>query len=446
MPFEDDKNRIIEELTLVNATIEKLITAGMDAIQTEIPLYQLKSIPISKEERELYRRYMNTLIRKTNQDFYRTFMSKNIDFIPVYLSMDQGNFSVRLHIRRDFLEKKLKISMGFPAWLRSNKSLGRGIPHRYKKAKQAQNYLDVLSRDPDGRQAEKDRPRWWKKYWRMYVEEYGKTDGYKPTTSKANRSEKIHGTGLPISQGRTPFKKGYEIEYRTEEIRKVAVQFIKPIQWNSLKKILDPDVFTDLFGDNNQKAYIKKYQVDTAVYNDIMKKVLTKYNEVLMHIQSDALNDKYVTDYENSYRADFPNISRIRNWYIKKGMNNPDKKGSVVSHTYTMDNFAKLKSNKARANFIDRATFVIANSIYAKMNGEQTSKITGNPYSPTPFRKGLTSGKKIVISKARLYKKTAKGYKKYQTERTKKYTQWQLDNRKMASNIKRRDNRSRRQT
>jgi hypothetical protein len=427
-------------LTLEDATIEELIIAGMQDLETDIPLRLLPQRGIDRKKLALYRTVLITLVKKTNQDFYTRFtLEKGIDFIPVYLSFDERTLSVRLHIRRDFLKEKLQVDMGFPSWLRSKKSIGLNIPHRVRKSRQAEKYLSAMDSDPNGRGTEKLKPKWWNKWYNEYLKEYGDNKYNPASASRVNRSTKIHGTGLPISRIGYGYRQSFKV--KKGEIHKFSQQFTKPIQWNSLKKALDPETFNDLFGDNNQKAYLKKYQVNTKMYNKCISEVLTQYNKVLMHIEMNSLTDEMVNKYEGTFKPRFPNISRIRRWYVNKGIYNQDKKGNG-KHQYTLQNFAKLKSNTARANFIDRATFVIANSIFMKSNNISPT------FSSGKFKK--TAGARTSINRARDYKKFSKTRNKYQSKRTRKYEDWSLDNRKIAANLKRtntrKDNRSRRQT
>ena len=436
------REKELNKLLLLDATVDEWITQGMIDLETDIPLYQLPQRKIPREQLELYRRVMHTLVKKTNQNFYQMFkLNKGIDIIPVYISYDDYSHSVRLHMNRNFLKDKLKADIIFPMWLRSDLSLNKGIKHRYRKAKRAEEYLRILAQDPNGREAEKMKPKWWNQLHKQFLKEYGSIKEYKPeAASNVNRSTKQHGRGLPLSRTLRPFEQKYEVV--GNEIKRFSQEFSRPTQWDSLKKVLENDNFIELFGDSNQKSYLNRYKINTKIYNSIIHEVLKVFSQTLMNIQMRHLDERFVSKYESSYQPDFPNINKIRDWYVKKGIFNADNN----KHYYTMENFRRLKSNTARANFIDRATIVIANSIYAKSIGEETSKITDDPYSPIPFRKGLTSGKKVTINKARRYKKFSKTRNKYQTKRTKKYSEWKLDNRKLASNLKRMDTRSRRQT
>ncbi len=116
------------------------------------------------------------------------------------------------------------------------------------------------------------------------------------------------------------------------------------------------------------------------------------------------------------------------------------KNSTNKNHKYTTEKFLNLKSNSARANFIDRAVFLIANSIYLKNHiPSKRSRFNNNNVIQS-------AGKKTPISHARKYKRMSKNRTKYTTKRTKEYEVWRTDNRKLGANMKRRDTRSRRQT
>jgi hypothetical protein len=163
-----------------------------------------------------------------------------------------------------------------------------------------------------------------------------------------------------------------------------------------------------------------------------MKGVLDEYWKIYEQIQAVGLstpegleNVEALTNFE----ADFPNIERIRKWFVKKGIYQNSPQFRPSNRYYTLEKFNELKTNTQRANFIDRATFLIANSIYIKNNN---IKVRANSQS---------GGKKVPISRARAYKKYSKDRNKYSTERVKQYEGWKVDNRKIASSLKRTINR-----
>ena len=57
----------------------------------------------------------------------------------------------------------------------------------------------------------------------------------------------------------------------------------------------------------------------------------------------------------------FPNLDAIEDWYLEKGR--------FKSSNY-VKNYAQLRTNKERTNFIDRAIFLIANGVYMKRGGK----------------------------------------------------------------------------
>ena len=114
----------------------------------------------------------------------------------------------------------------------------------------------------------------------------------------------------------------------------------------------------------------------------------------------------------------FPNITNIRTWFLKKGIYN----------SRDFDDFLD-KTPKGKANWIDRSVFLIANGVYAKALGQKTFRMSADYADrPVPFKKGIRAGKAAYISKARRYKRSAKGRAVANTQRQKDYEVWKAEN------------------
>ncbi len=358
--ISDLKEKTFNKLTLKDASIEELIIAGFKSMEyKEIILSdnsKLTSIP--NKQKTLYTRFMKVLAMKANQDMHTRFkIEKGIDFIPAYVTYNVSKKSAKIEPNYNFLKLKLKAEIDMYDWLLSNRSNKLGIKNKRKKATQLKKWLDVTDGGGSGTTHNKfntpmevKRPRWYKDVWKIWADKYfvkefslSNSGGKNIFTSSSNIENKFHIT-------------------KDDGIQKYREIFSSPIQSESLKKALDPDNFDELFGDGNTKTYIKRYDVNEKLYKKIMNKVLSSYWEAVQNIDARMLTLEDVENLESSYQPNFPNIKKIRTWFVNKGMKNSTNK----NHKYTTEKFLNLKSNSARANFIDRAVFLIANSIYLK--------------------------------------------------------------------------------
>lgn len=370
----------------------------------------VKAVP--SDQKALYYNYLETLVKKTNQEIYNLYkINFGIDdFVPIYVEFDRQKLSIRTRIRGDFLKEKLKMEMSFHDWLKSTRRL-KG--HKDYQIEQYEKWI----RDPI---SFKQKPHWLKKLKKEFLKDYTELPEYRPSKDKGVIMMRSNYKG--IRDATSEPKMGTVIHYKEN--------FNKQIQSTTLKKLFDPDNEELLWGDVNMKNYLKGHNVDMKKYNKIMKKVLESMWDEFENINLLDLTKEETEEYRESFQPKFPNIVRIRDWFITKGIY--DKPRS--NYTYTLERFRNLKSNTQRANFIDRAVFLIANSIYMGQHGI------------SPVTKSLmprkNAGMKASIKHARRFKRFSQERKKYATERTKNYEQWRLDNRKLAANLKRADTRN----
>ncbi len=104
----------------------------------------------------------------------------------------------------------------------------------------------------------------------------------------------------------------------------------------------------------------------------------------------------------------FPNIESILWWFLN------DKDGMASSTK--LQHYSTLKTIKAKANWIDRSVFLIANGVYARKLGHvRKQKIS--------TRRHALYGKAATMKKARRYKKFSEDRVK-NTERTRNLADW----------------------
>lgn len=408
----------------------------------EIEKYQQKIAAIPKKQRALYKEYVKVLVARINREIYDRFKNTaGIDFVPIYCYYDARTKTIRCKVRDDFINSFFKVELSFGEWLSKKR--------RFKKRRKLEAYLNPNPTGKQGKDFFRKSPHLKedKKEYIKEMEEQGKFNEFSnvPRRAKTRQGQFIM-KGVesypmyksPLHQG-VPFgkivkRKGKEFE--------VFQAFNKPIDSKALKELFDPDNEDVLWGGDSFVRYIKARGVSPEIYNKVMKKVMEKMWDDFSQIDTRELTEsglqQYSIDARNEQPIKFPNIERIKDWFLKEGIYNVDRRGDVANHYYTIERFRNLKSNTQRMNFIDRAVFLIANSIYMKRSGIEpyTKKGTKRKYA----------GKKASIKTAKRYKKFSKQRKKYSTERTKKYDEWRQNNRRDAANFKRQDTRRRRQS
>jgi|TARA_R110002012_G_scaffold322062_2_gene554404 hypothetical protein len=397
---------------------------------------------VRKSDKSLYTRMMKNLARKANQELYDRFKNTaDIDFIPVYVYYDVQNKSMKVRVRKDWLRSQIEVKLDFAAWLRKKRMFKKS--DKYKAWNQSQQ------RYPTQEERQDPTKHWGKDYMmgaphlaaekKQYIEEMtAKGEAHEFMKGKFNLEAKNqHSVIMRAATEVAPVAFGQIIK---NKIHLQEQEWNNPIKGKDLLKIEDPDNEDIIWGGSNFKSYLRGRGVSMKTYNGIMKDVAGLMWEQFQEIDVNKLTEEGVEDYEDQYIAGFPNIVKIREWYVNRGMRNIDKKGNVKRHQYTEENFFRLKTNKQRANFIDRAVFIISNEIYMKRNG--LTKIYRNNNKTGKRNLMQSSGKKVPISHARRYKKYAKGRTK-RSSRSKDYADWRESNRTFAANLKRKDTRTR---
>jgi hypothetical protein len=369
---------------------------------------------ISKEDRDLYDQSIRGLVRNMNQSFYRRFKQQlGTNVIPVYAQyVKSGNSkSIKIYMRKDWLKKKFEANLSFTEWLQKK-----------GKRRWARKYQEYI----DGKNVNQQKPHWIKNMWNEWQEEGGIDKMFNENKAK----------GVVAFKSKYVYELEDQISEKNPNIAaRINQAYTQPLQGEDFKKLVDPENENFIFGDTNVKNYFSSSMSDESenkIYREVMKNVLDEYWKVYEQVQAVGLstpdgleNVAALTEFE----ADFPNIARIRRWFTDTGIYN-----TSPHHQYTLEKWQSLRSNQSRANFIDRATFLIANSIYIKSNNMKVGK-TNKGYM------NQSAGKKVPISRARRYNKYSKDRTKYSTERVKEYDSWRIDNRKVASSLKRTTNR-----
>ncbi len=399
--------------------------------KTDIDIIKISRADIPKNRKALYTKYVTVLVNKVNREIYDRFKNTTgVDFIPIYCYYDVRTKTIRCKIRDDFVNQFFSVELDFAQWLSKNR--------KFKKRRKLEAYRNPNTEGKQGVDFFRKAPhlKEEKKQYIREMEEQGKTHEFmKVPKNKIHKGQFIMKSVMGYDEkAKKIVKGGKQFE--------IFEAFNKPISSKALLELMNPDNEDVLWGGKNFQKYIKTRGVPSNLYNNIMKKLMTQMWEDFGQIDTRELSveglQEYTSEAGKAQPIRFPNIQRIKDWYLKEGIYNVDRKGDVANHYYTLERFKQLKTNTQRMNFIDRAVFLIANSIYMKTN--KISRLTQKG-SPRKF-----AGKKAGIKKAQRYRKFSKQRKKYSTDRTKKYDQWRQDNRRDAANFKRADTRRRRQS
>jgi len=399
----------------------------------DIVVEKLKQRDIPKKQKALYTKYVQVMVKKINREIYDRFKNTaGIDFIPIYCYYDARTKTIRCKVRDDFINSFFKVELSFGEWLSKKR--------RFKKRRKLEAYLNPNITGKQGKDFFRKSPHLKedKKEYIKEMEEQGKFHEFSNLPRKA-----VNRQGQFIMKGVSQFEtKGKIMKTKKGDVFEVFQAFNKPIDSKALKELFNPDNEDVLWGGDSFVRYVKTRGVSPKIYNKVMKKVMEKMWDDFSQIDTREISESGLQQYSSDARSEqpikFPNIERIKDWFLKEGIYNVDRRGDVANHYYTIERFRNLKSNTQRMNFIDRAVFLIANSIYMKNSGIE-------PYTKKGTKRKF-AGKKAGIKTARRYRKFSKQRKKYSTERTKKYDEWRQDNRRDAANFKRSDTRRRRQS
>jgi len=420
-----------------------------------------KTFDPTKNDKRIHRENLLNIVKVANQSLYYKFITEEgLDFVPCYFSYNPLTRKVSIKYNENFLKKKLGTEISFVNWLLKVKNYKPDSPKmkayaswagmEVKKTSKGYKMIPNIGYDKNVKQ----KPHWIKRL----KTEFLKSDYYKKNFHKMESLySKSSNKGKNIMHIRETNPLGYNsLSIEKEEFvhrkikrqmpvlevgkmgRFVNIEFIKrfkarlsaaekeleekkktllhdkkiqkafyaPMTVEKMAKYMDnEDNF--LLNSKNMKTYFRGANISMSLYNRVMMEVTTELYNSLQDI-SDTYEGNYddrMQQHEGKgilFEPRFPNVRRIAGWFATKGMANTGKKGDIKNHKYTLEKFNKIKTPKARINFIDRASFLIANSIYMKnMSAAGFAKMT--PYMRQG--KSLSRGKRVPISHARKSKK-----------------------------------------
>ena len=435
-------------------------SADIDKSGKKIPTYHP-----TKNDARIHRANVDNIINVANQSIrYKFLVEEGIGFVPCIFEYDPLKRKVRIRYNDDFLKKYLGTNMAFVQWLLKVKNYKPDSPKMQQFAKWAgvtiRHSTKGYTFTPEKAGSEvKQKPHWIKRLKSeflksdYYKKNFGNFDNlYSKNSKKSKNIMHVRPTNplgynslsiekdkfivrkikrqMPVLEtgkmGRfvnKDFIKRFkarlsdaekELEKKEDNVKhdkKMQKLFYAPMTVEKMAKYMDnEDNF--LLNSSNMRTYFRGANINMALYNRVMMEVTTQLYNSLQDI-SDTYEDNYaerMQQHEDKgilFEPRFPNVRRIAGWFATKGMANTGKKGDVKNHKYTLEKFNKLKTPKARINFIDRASFLIANSIYMKnMSAAGFAKMT--PYrrkNKEGETKSLSRGKRVPISHARKSKK-----------------------------------------
>lgn len=330
--------------------------------------------------------FMRNKAKTMNQLIYHKFKREyDMGVVPVYLQWDATNRVMNTYIRTDWLKAKVHTEVDFPKWLSKKKM--------FKKSKIAKIFIE----NQTWATAHGGAAPWYKKLHNEFLEDTKDNPKYKQI--RDGHSPK----GIPVfsieeyrgerpTQGKKTFRGQRSDIMRKERIGEATRAtenwyrqfFMKPLQDDDFVKMLSLDNSSTIWGDNNMRQYLTDNNTDIKKYNTIMKEVQAILWEQIKKVDfqkewnhheetRNRVDEKGVSTGENYFLGDsdskhftvfmpeFPNIGRIRDWFVKRGILTKEP-----THKFNAESYLKLKSNKSRANFIDNAVFLIGLSIFEK--------------------------------------------------------------------------------
>ena len=313
--------------------------------------------------------FMRERARVMNQFIYYKFKAqKDIDIVPLYVKWNPRTHVMNAFIRTDWLKLKITTELNFPRWLYKK--------GEHKKSKIAEKFLEG-KQDKNSRQSP-----WWRKMYKEYLEE----------TKDDVMYSKIKNEGFPMIHMEEERGDDFSVSERIGKSSKKSDNwykqfFMKPIQDKDMLKLLDPENQDMVWGDDNMTMYVKDHGTDIKMYNSIMNEVQDIMYKEFLKIDFnkefklskelereedeegnnfDYFDDPVGAPNAPNFQPMFPNIKKLRKWFVKTGIINSDGR----HHKFTPDAYLDLKTNTQRANFIDSAVFLIGLSIYEENGGK----------------------------------------------------------------------------
>ncbi len=332
-------------------------------------------------------------VMEANQTIYRDFKKMGVQpfyrlrYVPLYGKSVKGFRRGAVYVEEspNLAREYAKATVSFELWLKENHPKHwRKWRKRFASAVDAdgKNLLKIL--EMAERNPETPTPRWLKTYRREWRKEYPQLSQTKQKqvlimlqlTRKENKEKTNSKFKILINQ--TGEGKGEPAGGK----HKIIFQELTAVKGADMAKfIAERDV--GYISDTNIKRYLgnpdsnemakqsfRKVMRDMSGYASsiIVGGIGNPYGDFGLQKQSES--GRRLSTYFHSnprrdkllnYQPDFPNIERIKNWWLTKGFRQANQE--------TLDRFVAARSLTTSANILDRIVFLIANGVFAKQTG-----------------------------------------------------------------------------
>ena len=376
---------------------------------------------------------------EANQTIYRDFKKMGVEpfyrlrYVSLYGKSVKGFRRGAVYVEEspNLAREYAKATVSFELWLKEN------YPKHWRKWRKrfastidadGKNLLKILEMAESN--PETPTPRWLKTYRREWRKEYPQLSETKhkqvliklQLTRKENKEKTNSKFKILINQ--TGEQKGEPAGGK----HKIIFQELKAVEGADMARfIAERDV--GYISDTNIKRYLgspdsnemakqsfRKVMRDMSGYASsiIVGGIGNPYGDFGLQKQSEAGRSlsKYFhgnprRDKLLNYQPDFPNIERIKNWWLTKGFKQANQE--------TLDRFVQAKSLTTSANILDRIVFLIANGVFAKQTGT--------------YNRPVYKGKAKSIKVARRSKgQPSSNYRQtLKNRRKRKYEDWRND-------------------
>ncbi len=330
---------------------------------------------------------------EANQTIYKDFKKVGVEpfyrlrYVPLYGKSVKGFRRGAVYVEEspNLAREYAKATVSFELWLKENH------PKHWRKwrkrfaskidadGKNLLKILEMAERDPKS-----PTPRWLKTYRREWRKEYPQLSQTKhkqvliklQLTRKENKEKTNARFKILINQ--TGEGKGEPAGGK----HKIIFQELRAVEGADMAKfIAEQDV--GYISDTNIKRYLGSPDSNEMVkqsFRTVMRDITgyassiiiggigNPYGNFGLQTESDAGRSLSKYFHKNkrrdkllNYQPDFPNIERIKNWWLTKGFRQANQE--------TLDRLVAARSLTTSANILDRIVFLIANGVFAKQTG-----------------------------------------------------------------------------
>jgi len=378
-------------------------------------------------------------VMEANQTIYRDFKKMGVQpfyrlrYVSLYGKSVKGFRRGAVYVEEspNLAREYAKATVSFELWLKENHPKHwRKWRKRFASAVDAdgKNLLKIL--EMAERNPETPTPRWLKTYRREWRKEYPQLSQTKhkqvliklQLTRKENKEKTNSKFKILINQ--TGEGKGEPAGGK----HKIIFQELRAVEGADMARfIAERDV--GYISDTNIKRYLgnpdsnemakqsfRKVMRDMSGYASsiIVGGIGNPYGDFGLQKQSES--GRRLSTYFHSnprrdkllnYQPDFPNIERIKNWWLTKGFKQANQE--------TLDRFVAARSLTTSANILDRIVFLIANGVFAKQTGTYDR----------PVYKG--KAKSIKVARRSKGQPSSNYRKTLKNRRKRKYEDWRND-------------------